>query len=153
MRLVVQRVERAAVRVGDKVVAEIGQGLAILVGVRTTDTPAEAQTLAEKVAHLRIFNDEAGKLNRSVLEVGGAVVSVPQFTLYADASKGRRPSFIDAAGGTQAEAIYEAFNRELRALGVPVAAGRFGAVMLVEIFNDGPVTILLKREHSDAGPA
>lgn len=153
MRLVVQRVRRAAVRVGGEVAAEIGPGLAILVGVRTTDTPAEAQALAEKVAHLRIFNDEAGKLNRSVLEVGGAVLSVPQFTLYADASKGRRPSFVDAAGGTPAESIYEAFNRDLQALGVPVAAGRFGAVMLVEIFNDGPVTMLLERERADAGPA
>ncbi len=153
MRLVVQRVRRAAVRVGGEVAAEIGPGLAILVGVRTTDTPAEAQALAEKVAHLRIFNDEAGKLNRSVLEVGGAVLSVPQFTLYADASKGRRPSFVDAAGGTPAESIYEAFNRDLQSLGVPVAAGRFGAVMLVEIFNDGPVTMLLERERADAGPA
>ncbi|KRT76596.1 MAG: D-tyrosyl-tRNA(Tyr) deacylase, D-tyrosyl-tRNA(Tyr) deacylase [Armatimonadetes bacterium CSP1-3] len=153
MRLIVQRVQRAAVRVGGEVAAEIGPGLAILVGVRTTDTPAEAQALAEKVAHLRIFSDEAGKLNRSVLEVGGAVLSVPQFTLYADASKGRRPSFVDAAGGAPAESIYEAFNRELQALGVPVAAGRFGAVMLVEIFNDGPVTILLERERADAGPA
>ncbi len=151
MRLVVQRVQRAAVRIGGEVIAEIGPGLAILVGVRTTDTPAEARGLAEKVAHLRIFGDEAGKLNRSVLNVGGAVLSVPQFTLYADASKGRRPSFIDAAGGTPAESIYEAFNNELTALGVPVAGGRFGAVMLVEIFNDGPVTILLDREHADAG--
>ncbi len=153
MRLIVQRVQRAAVRVGGEVAAEIGPGLAILVGVRTTDTPAEAQALAEKVAHLRIFSDEAGKLNRSVLEVGGAVLSVPQFTLYADASKGRRPSFVDAAGGAPAESIYEAFNRDLQALGVPVAAGRFGAVMLVEIFNDGPVTMLLERERADAGPA
>ncbi len=153
MRLVVQRVQRAAVRVGGEVVAEVGPGLAILVGVRTTDTPAEAQALAEKVAHLRIFSDEAGKLNLSVLEVGGAVLSVPQFTLYADASKGRRPSFLDAAGGTAAELIFDVFNRELQALGVPVAAGRFGTVMLVEIFNDGPVTVLLEREHSDTEPA
>src|SRR3972149_443525 len=155
MRLIVQRVQRAAVRVGGEGAAEIGPGLAILVGGGATGTPAggEAQALAEKVAHLRIFSDEAGKLNRSVLEVGGAVLSVPQFTLYADASKGRRPSFVDAAGGAPAESIYEAFNRELQALGVPVAAGRFGAVMLVEIFNDGPVTILLERERADGGPA
>ncbi len=150
MRLVLQRVRRAAVRVEEDVVAEIGPGLAVLVGVRTTDTATEAESLAEKVAHLRIFADEAGKLNRSVLETGGGVLSVPQFTLYADASKGRRPSFVDAAGGAQAEAIYEAFNRALRAQGVPVATGRFGAVMLVEIHNDGPVTILLERDRPPA---
>src|SRR3972149_5028920 len=121
MRLIVQRVQRAAGRVGGEGAAEIGPGLAILVGVRTTDTPAEAQALAEKVAHLRIFSDEAGKLNRSVLEVGGAVLSVPQFTLYADASKGRRPSFVDAAGGAPAASISEGFNRALQAPGGPPA--------------------------------
>lgn len=148
MRLVVQRVRQAAVRVAGEVVAEIGPGLAVLVGVRTTDTRVQAEALAEKVAHLRIFGDEAGKLNRSVVEIGGAVLSVPQFTLYADASRGRRPSFIDAADGPEAEAVYQAFNAALRALGVPVAPGRFGAVMVVEIHNDGPVTILLEREQN-----
>ncbi len=149
MRLVVQRVRQAAVRLEGEVAASIGQGLVVLVGVRTTDTPAEAVWLAEKVAHLRIFGDEAGRLNRSVLDVGGAVLSVSQFTLYGDVSRGRRPSFVEAAAGPQAEAVYDAFNRALRALGVPVATGRFGAVMLVEIHNDGPVTILLERERAE----
>jgi D-tyrosyl-tRNA(Tyr) deacylase len=148
MRLVVQRVRQAAVRLEGEVVASIGPGLVILVGVRATDTPSEARWLAEKVAHLRIFGDEEGRLNRSVLDVGGEVLSVSQFTLYGDVSRGRRPSFVEAARGPLAEAIYDAFNEALRALGVPVAAGRFGAVMLVEIHNDGPVTILLEREHA-----
>jgi D-tyrosyl-tRNA(Tyr) deacylase len=151
MRLVVQRVQRAAVRADGETLAAIGVGLAILVGVRTSDTPAEADALAEKVAHLRIFGDEAGKLNRSVLDVGGAVLSVPQFTLYADTARGRRPSFVAAAAGAQAETVYEAFNEALRARGIPVRTGRFGAVMLVEIVNDGPVTILLERERAGAG--
>ncbi|MDQ7850599.1 MAG: D-aminoacyl-tRNA deacylase [Armatimonadota bacterium] len=147
MRLVVQRVRQAAVRLEGEVAASIGPGLVVLVGVRATDTPAEARWLAEKVANLRIFGDETGRLNRSVLEVGGAVLSVSQFTLYGDISRGRRPSFVEAAASPQAEAVYEAFNQALRALGVPVATGRFGAVMLVEIHNDGPVTILLERER------
>ncbi len=149
MRVVVQRVRGAAIRIEGEVIAEIGAGLAVLVGVRTTDTAAEARWLAEKVAHLRIFRDEEGKMNRSVLEGGGAVLSVSQFTLYADASKGRRPSFLDAASGPEAEAIYEAFNQALREVGAPVATGRFGAVMLVEIHNDGPVTVILERERPE----
>jgi len=146
VRLVIQRVSRAAVRIDGAAVGEIGLGLAILVGIRTSDTPAEAEWLAEKVANLRIFGDDAGKLNRSLLEVGGAVLSVSQFTLYADTSGGRRPSFIGAATGADAEGVYEAFNGALRARDVTVATGRFGAVMEVEIHNDGPVTILLERE-------
>lgn len=152
MRLVIQRVSGAAVRIDGALVGEIGRGLAVLVGVRLSDTPAEAQWLAEKVANLRIFGDEAGKMNRSLLEVGGAVLSVSQFTLYADTSRGRRPSFIDAATGAEAESVYEAFNAALQAQGIPVAPGRFGAVMDVEIRNDGPVTIILERERRpDAG--
>ncbi|MGH2453261.1 MAG: D-aminoacyl-tRNA deacylase [bacterium] len=147
MRLVLQRVSRAAVRVDGAVIGEIGPGLAVLVGVRTSDRPADAEWLADKVANLRIFSDDAGKMNRSLLEVGGAVLSVSQFTLYADTSGGRRPSFIGAAAGGEAEAVYEAFNAALRARSVPVATGRFGAVMAVEIHNDGPVTILLERER------
>jgi len=149
MRLVVQRVRRGAVRIGAETAAEIGAGLVVLVGVRVGDTAAEALWLAEKVAHLRIFVDDEGKLNRSVLDVGGSVLSVSQFTLYADVSKGRRPSFIGAAAGPEAEAVYEAFNQALRDLGVPVAAGRFGAIMLVEIHNDGPVTVILDRERRE----
>ncbi len=146
MRLVVQRVRRAAVRIDDEVTEEIGPGLAVLVGVRATDTAVEARWLADKVANLRIFDDAAGKLNRSVREVGGAILSVPQFTLYAEATRGRRPSFIEAATGAHAGAIYETFNEALRAQGLMVGTGRFGAVMLVEIHNDGPVTIILERE-------
>lgn len=146
MRLVIQRVSRAAVHIEGAVVGEIGPGLAVLVGIRASDTQAEAEWLAEKVANLRIFGDEAGKMNRSLLEMGGALLSVSQFTLYADTSGGRRPSFIGAATGAEAEGVYEAFNAALRARGVTVATGRFGAVMEVEIHNDGPVTILLERE-------
>jgi D-tyrosyl-tRNA(Tyr) deacylase len=147
VRLVVQRVSRAAVRIDGAVLGEIGPGLAVLVGIRVSDTRAEAQWLAEKVANLRIFGDEAGKMNRSLLEVGGAVLSVSQFTLYADSSGGRRPSFIEAATGEEAEGVYEAFNAALRAKGVTVVTGRFGAVMEVQIHNDGPVTIILERER------
>lgn len=146
MRLVVQRVRRAAVRVDGAVVGEIDRGVAAFVGVRRGDTAAVARELAAKLVHLRIFEDDAGRMNRSLLEVGGAVLSVSQFTLYADTTRGRRPSFLEAAEPAAAEALYEVFNDALRAHGVPVATGRFGAVMLVEIHNEGPVTILLERE-------
>jgi len=107
------------------------------------DTEAQAAALAEKVAHLRIFGDDEGKLNRSLLDAGGAVLSVSQFTLYGNTEKGRRPSFIDAAPPERAEALYQVFNDRLRALGVPVSTGRFRAMMTVEIHNDGPVTLIL----------
>ena len=152
MRLVVQRVRRAAVRVDGAVVGEIGRGVVAFVGVRRGDTAAVARDLAAKLVHLRIFADDAGRMNRSLLEVGGAVLSVSQFTLYADTTRGRRPSFLEAAEPAAAEALYEVFNDALRAHGVPVATGRFGAVMLVEIHNEGPVTILLERE-AGGGPA
>jgi len=145
MRAVVQRVSRARVRVGDEIVGEIGPGYAVLLGVHVDDTDTEAAALAEKVAHLRIFGDEAGKLNRSILDVGGAVLSVSQFTLYGNTEKGRRPSFIAAAAPERAEALYQVFNERLRSLGVPVATGRFRAVMSVEIHNDGPVTMILEQ--------
>lgn len=144
MRAVVQRVTRGSVRVGDELVGEIARGCVVLLGVHVRDTDAQAGTLAEKIAHLRIFGDDEGKLNRSVLDVGGAVLSVSQFTLYGNTEKGRRPSFIDAAPPERAEALYQVFNDRLRALGVPVSTGRFRAMMTVEIHNDGPVTILLE---------
>ncbi len=147
MRAVVQRVRRGAVSVEGRTIAEIGQGLVVLLGVKTTDTEADAHLLARKVAHLRVFGDEAGKLNRSVLEVGGSVLSVSQFTLYGDLRKGNRPSFLEAAPPEEARRLYEAFNASLQGLGVTVQTGRFGAVMLVEIHNDGPVTILLDSEE------
>lgn len=144
MRAVVQRVTGGSVRVGEETVGRIGRGYVVLLGVHAADTEAEARALAEKVANLRIFDDDAGKLNRSLLDVGGEVLSVSQFTLYGNTEKGRRPSFLDAAPPELADALYQVFNDRLRALGVPVSTGRFRAVMSVEIHNDGPVTLLLE---------
>lgn len=143
MRAVVQRVVSAGVKVDGDEIAHIAHGYAVLLGVSTDDTEADAKALAEKIAHLRIFDDEQGKLNRSILDVGGSVLSVSQFTLYGDASGGRRPSFTKAAPPQQAEALYAAFNQHLRSLGVPVETGRFRATMVVEIANHGPVTMIL----------
>ncbi len=152
MRAVVQRVTRASVRVGEEMVGEIGLGLAVLVAVARDDGPDDARALAEKVAHLRIFDDEAGRLNRSVLEVGGAALVVSQFTLYGDTSRGRRPSFVRAAPPDTAEGLHERFVEALRAFGLPVATGRFRAMMLVEIHNDGPVTLVLDTERAARPP-
>jgi len=143
MRAVVQRVTQACVRIDGREVARVGQGYAVLLGVSTEDTEADARTLAEKIAHLRIFDDEQGKLNRSIIDVNGSVLSVSQFTLLAETSGGRRPSFIKAAPPETAESLYEAFNRALGAVGVPVQTGQFRAEMVVEIHNDGPVTLIL----------
>jgi D-aminoacyl-tRNA deacylase len=143
MRAVVQRVRSARVLVGDEVVGAIKQGLLVLLGVAPTDTPAEVQWLADKVVGLRIFADAEGKMNRGVAEIGGGVLVVSQFTLYGDCRKGRRPSFIGAAAPEIAEPLYEAFLNGIRSLGVPVAAGRFGAMMQVELVNDGPVTLII----------
>jgi D-aminoacyl-tRNA deacylase len=144
MRAVVQRVRSARVLVGDEVVGAIKQGLLVLLGVAPTDTPAEVQWLADKVVGLRIFADAEGKMNRGVAEIGGGVLVVSQFTLYGDCRKGRRPSFIGAAAPEIAEPLYEAFLNGIRSLGVPVAAGRFGAMMQVELVNDGPVTLIIE---------
>jgi D-tyrosyl-tRNA(Tyr) deacylase len=143
MRVVLQRVSRAAVVIDGETVGAIERGLLVLLGVAPTDTPAEAQWLAEKTAGLRIFNDEAGKMNLSVADVGGAVLVVSQFTLYGDCRKGRRPSFLGAAPPEIAVPLYEAFVNALRALGLRAATGRFGAMMQVELINDGPVTLIL----------
>jgi D-tyrosyl-tRNA(Tyr) deacylase len=143
MRAVVQRVTHAAVRVGDETVGAIDHGLAVLLGAARSDGPDQAEALAHRVAHLRIFDDEAGRLNRSVLDVGGSVLVVSQFTLYGDTSRGRRPSFVHAAPPEHAEPLCDAFVACLRALGLTVATGRFRTVMQVEIHNDGPVTIIL----------
>ncbi len=145
MRTVVQRVSSGSVTVHGKRVGEVGPGLVILVGVGIGDTDAQADWLAEKIANLRIFEDEAGKMNRSVLEAGGGALVVSQFTLYGDAQKGRRPSFLDAALPQEAEPLVTYFARRLAFYGVPVQSGVFGAHMLVEINNDGPVTIILER--------
>ncbi len=143
MRAVLQRVRRAAVVIDGETVAAIEGGLLVLLGVATTDTAADVQWLAEKTAHLRIFNDEAGKMNRSVADVGGSLLVVSQFTLHGDCRKGRRPSFLDAAPPEIAVPLYEAFVNALRAIGLPVQTGRFGAMMQVELLNDGPVTLIL----------
>lgn len=144
MRAVVQRVRHAAVSVDNQVISHIGRGLAILVGVTHGDSEAEADRLAEKIAHLRIFEDAAGKMNLSLLDVQGAALVVSQFTLYANARRGRRPDFIAAAPPAQAEPLVTRFAHTLRTLGIAeVGCGVFGAHMLVEIQNDGPVTIIL----------
>ncbi len=141
MRALIQRVQRAAVRVENETVGEIGRGLVILVGVTPTDGDGDAEYLANKIANLRIFEDEAGKFNLSALDTNAEMLVVSQFTLYADTRRGRRPDFIAAARPEQAEPLIEAFATRLEALGVRVAGGRFRARMLVEIYNDGPVTI------------
>jgi D-tyrosyl-tRNA(Tyr) deacylase len=148
MRAVVQRVSEARVRVDGELIAEIGPGYVVLIGVSASDGPADADGLADRVAHLRVLRDQAGKMNRSILDVGGAVLSVSQFTLYGDTSRGRRPSFLEAAEPVKAASLYERFNERLRALGVPVRTGTFRAMMSVEIHNDGPVTILLDTEET-----
>ncbi len=144
MRAVIQRVRSARVIVGDEIVGAVGRGLLVLLGVAPTDTAAEVQWLADKVIGLRIFADDDGKMNRSVAEVGGGILVVSQFTLYGDCRKGRRPSFVGAAAPEVAEPLYEAFLNAVKALGVPTAAGRFGAMMQVELVNDGPVTLILE---------
>jgi D-tyrosyl-tRNA(Tyr) deacylase len=143
MRAVIQRVSRAAVRVDGAVVGEIGVGLLVLLGVADGDGQAEAERLAAKVARLRIFADDLGRFDRSVLDVGRAVLVVSQFTLLADTAKGNRPSFTAAAPPAEAERLYERFSAALRELGLTVEQGVFGATMEVELVNDGPVTIVL----------
>jgi D-tyrosyl-tRNA(Tyr) deacylase len=148
MRAVVQRVSRASVIVEGRVTGEIGGGLMILLGVGREDTPAVAVSLAEKVANLRIFEDEQGKMNRSLLDVRGAALVVSQFTLYGDARGQRRPSFISAAPPEKAKALYEQFTVAMQGLGVTVATGIFQAMMSVELVNEGPVTILLDSDKT-----
>ncbi len=143
MRAVVQRVSRAGVRVGGEEVGAVGTGLLVLLGVAPGDTADGARWLADKVVGLRIFPDGEGKMNRDVAEAGGGVLVVSQFTLYGDCRKGRRPSFVGAAPPEVAEPLYEAFVAAVRANGVPAATGRFGAMMQVELVNDGPVTLIV----------
>lgn len=145
MRALLQRVSKASVTVEDKVISQIGKGLVVLVGIGHADGEEQVAFLAEKIANLRIFEDEQGKTNLSLLDVKGEAVVVSQFTLYADTRKGRRPSFIDAGLPAVAEPLVNRFVELLRKQGIPTQTGRFGAHMLVEIHNDGPVTIWLER--------
>jgi D-tyrosyl-tRNA(Tyr) deacylase len=146
MRAVVQRASRAEVRVGGEVTGRIGRGLVVLLGVRAGDAERDADYLVEKIAGLRIFPDEAGKMNRSVEEVGGALLVVSQFTLYGDTRKGRRPSFVEAAPPEVATALYEYFVERARARGLPVATGVFQAMMEVDLVNEGPVTLIVESK-------
>jgi D-tyrosyl-tRNA(Tyr) deacylase len=151
MRIVLQRVRRARVTVDDEEVGAIGPGLLVLLGIRPGDTLNDAHRLADKVVGLRIFADAEGKMNRSIQEANGSILVVSQFTLYGDTRKGRRPSFIGAAAPDVAIPLYEGFVDAVRALGVPVATGRFGAMMQVELVNDGPVTLILDHPEAAQG--
>ena len=148
MRAVLQRVSTARVSVNQTVVAAIGKGLVVLLGVTHSDTAADAGSLLDKIVHLRVFPDEAGKMNRSLLEAGGALLVVSQFTLYGDCRKGRRPSFDAAAPAAAARALYEYFLEAARRRGVPVESGVFQAHMEVALVNDGPVTLILETSEN-----
>ncbi len=145
MRVVLQRVSSASVSVEDRTIASIGTGFLILLGVAHGDEETAAAYLAKKIAHLRVFEDEAGKMNRSLLDVGGAALVVSQFTLYADTRKGRRPAFVKAAPPEVARPLVDFLAGQLAAFGIPVQTGEFGAHMKVALLNDGPVTILMER--------
>ena len=151
MRAVIQRVSKASVTVEEKIVGQIGRGFLILLGIAHSDSEAEAAFLARKIAGLRVFEDGDGKMNLSLSEIGGAVLAVSQFTLYADTRKGRRPSFVDAARPEQAEPLYRRFCELLVAEGVPVEKGIFQATMQVALVNDGPVTILMDTSEMMRG--
>lgn len=146
MRVVVQRCKEAKVTVGGAITGEIEEGLMLLVGVTHGDTEKDAKYLADKIAGLRIFEDDAGKMNFSVTDTGGAILSVSQFTLYGDCRKGRRPNFMAAAAPAEAERLYDYFNQELRASGLQVETGVFGAMMDVSFTNWGPVTLILDSQ-------
>ncbi len=147
MKAVIQRVSEGSVSVEGKIIGEIKQGLVILLGVTHDDTREDADYLSEKIVNLRIFTDDAGKMNRSLLDINGAVLAISQFTLYGNTRKGRRPSFIEAAPPEIADPLYEYFMANIREKGVVVEKGQFGAMMQVKIFNDGPVTILLDSQE------
>lgn len=148
MRAVIQLVKKASVTVNESMVSEIGPGLLVLLGVHKNDTPRDARMLAEKIVHLRIFPDQGKLMNLSVLDVGGEMLVVSQFTLYGDCRKGRRPSYSEAAPPELAEELYEMFIRETAKLNIPVASGKFQAMMDVELVNQGPVTLLLDTAKS-----
>ncbi len=147
MRVVLQRVSHASVTVEEKVIGQIQRGFLLLVGVTHDDVMEDMEYLVRKIVQMRIFEDEEGKLNRSIQDIGGEILSVSQFTLYADTKKGNRPSFSKAAPGDVALEMFEQFNGLLRETGIPVETGQFGADMKVELLNDGPVTILLDSKN------
>ncbi|KRG10894.1 D-aminoacyl-tRNA deacylase [Lederbergia galactosidilytica] len=145
MKVVLQRCKKANVTVNEEVVGEIGRGFMLLVGFQEGDTEQTCDWMAEKIIHLRVFEDENEKMNRSLLDEEGSILSVSQFTLYGDCTKGRRPNFMKAAKPEEAEALYEYFNKALRDKGVPIATGIFGEMMDVSLVNEGPVTLILEK--------
>lgn len=145
MKVLVQRVTSANVKVNSKVVGEINRGLLLFVGFTQSDTTKEIDYMVDKVINLRIFDDENGVMNKSLLDTEGSILSVSQFTLYADSSKGRRPSYINALNGDKAIILYDEFNKKLKKKNVKVETGIFGAYMQVELINDGPITIMLEK--------
>ncbi len=145
MRIVVQRTKKSSVKVNSKIVGAIGNGLTLLVGFTDTDTSKEIDYMVEKVINLRIFDDENGVMNKCLLDVKGSILSISQFTLYADASKGRRPSYVKSLSGDKATLLYDEFNLKLKEKNIHVETGIFGADMEVSLINDGPVTILLEK--------
>src|SRR5437016_4735144 len=147
MRALLQRVSHASVTVDGNVVGQIGQGLLVLLGVGKSDSETQVKTLADKIVHLRIFGDDEGKMNRSLLDIGGEVLVVSQFTLYADMRRGRRPSFVNAAPPAIAEPLVERFKEAIASYGLTVASGIFGASMQIELCNEGPVTIWMDTEE------
>jgi len=151
MKVVVQRVKEARVKVGGEDVSSIGKGLLLLAGFGKTDTDKDVQRLASKICKLRIFNDDDGKMNRDISETGGEILSVSQFTLLGDTAKGNRPGFDGAAGPEAASKLWERFNEEIENNDIPVKKGRFGAVMDVELVNDGPVTFVLESRGTQGG--
>lgn len=144
MKVLVQRCDKASVTVDNKIVGSIGKGMMILVGFTQTDTSENIDYMVDKVLNLRIYDDEAGVMNKSILDAGGSILSVSQFTLYADTRKGRRPSYINALNGEKAVILYEEFNKKLKEH-IHVETGIFGAEMKVELINDGPITIMLEK--------
>ncbi len=151
MRIVAQRVSHAKVLIDGETVSQIDRGLLLLVGIKNDDAPADADFLARKCLNLRVFEDQQGKLNLSVLEIKGEILAVSQFTLYGDTRKGRRPSFTEAAPPQVAQSLYRKFVEALRKSGLPVETGAFGKHMLVEIHNDGPVTLIMESQQSVSG--
>ena len=144
MRAVIQRIKESSVRTDNQIIGQTGPGLLVLLGVSQGDSASDADYLVNKIAHLRIFEDTKGKMNRSLVEIGGDMMVVSQFTLLADCRKGRRPSFSEAAAPEEAAELYEYFVKQIRSLGTTVATGRFGAMMEVALINHGPVTIILE---------